>query len=111
MNYKLADWVNIGTNFTAITRSYNLSENNAYLTKSTNEIYGYLQFNLKKSFLIQTKVGYSMWRSFESFNNDEKVAVNVYGVNFGDHRTVLNPAFKDGLIFKARLIYRFYIKQ
>lgn len=109
VNYKLADWLNIGTNFTAITRTYNLGNDNAYLMKKTNELFAYLQFNIKKSFILQTKTGYSLGRSYEAYRNDDKVNLDIYGITAGDNRTLLNPVFKDGIVFKVRLIYRFHL--
>ncbi len=109
VNYKLAGWLNIGTNFTAITRTYHLGNNNSYLMKKTNEIFGYLQFTIKKSILIQTKTGYSLGRSYEAYINDDNVDLDIYGITAGDDRTLLNPTFSDGLVFKVRLIYRFHL--
>ena len=109
INYQLKSWLTMGTNFTAFVRSYALA-NDTYVVKRTNEIFGYLQFHVKKNFLIQTKAGYSIGRSYQSYNNDDKVNVGVSAFRFGDDRTVLNPIFTDGLVFKIRLLYRFYIQ-
>lgn len=107
MNYKLSNWLNIGTNFTAYVRSYYLSESDAYVVKKTNEIFGYLQFNVTKSILIQTKMGYSIGRSYRVYDQNDKVNLGLSAFRFGDDRTILNPEFNDGVIFKIRLIYRF----
>jgi hypothetical protein len=109
INYQLADWVNLGTNFSALVRTYNLSESNGYVAKKTNEIFGYLQFNIKKSFVLQTKVGYSIGRSYKVYT--EKTDFGLSAFRFGDDRTVLNPTFSDGAIFRIRLLYRFHIKK
>ena len=111
MNYGLTNWLNAGINFLANTRTYNLSNDNAYLTKATNELYGYLQFKFKKSILLQTKVGYSLGRTYEAYGSNDKVDLNIWGINFNDNRTILNNTFKDGVIFKLRLIYRFNIEK
>jgi len=108
-NYQLTNWLNIGSNFTAFVRSYNMGNHNAYVVKKTNEIFGYLQLNIKKSLLIQTKVGYSIGRSYKAYNDNEKVNVGMSAFRFGDNRAVLNPTFKDGLVFKVRLIYRYHL--
>jgi hypothetical protein len=109
INYQLANWLNIGSNFNAGVRSYNLSENNAYVVKKTNEIFGYLQFNINKSILIQTKAGYTIGRSYRTYNTNDKTDVGISAFRFGDNRTVLNPDFNDGAIFRVRLLYRFHI--
>lgn len=109
MNYQLTNWLTIGTNFSAGVRSYNLSENNAYVAKKTNEIFGYLQFNINKSILIQTKAGYTLGRSYRAYNTNDKTDLGISAFRFGDNRTVLNPDFSDGVIFRIRLLYRFHI--
>ena len=110
VNYKLANWLNAGINFAATTRTYNLGNNDSYLMKISNEIFGYLQFNIKKSIILQTKTGYSLGRSYESYNSDDNVDFDIYGITAGDNRTLINPSFKNGLIFRIRLIYRYHIK-
>ena len=111
MNYKLANQLKIGANFSAFVRSYHLSENNAYVVKKSNEIFGYLQFDVTKSILIQTKAGYSIGRSYKVYDDNEKVDMGFSAFRFGDERTVLNPTFNNGLIFKIRLLYRFHIEK
>jgi len=107
MNYRLTNVLTVGANFTAFVRSYNLSETPNYLVKKTNEIFGYLQFNINKSVLIQTKVGYSLGRSYRKYDETEQVDVGISAFRFGDKRNVINPDLNDGLIFKVRLLYRY----
>lgn len=111
MNYKLKNWLKIGANFSAFVRSYHLSENHAYVVKKSNEVFGYLQFNLTKSILIQTKTGYSIGRSYKAYDDNDKVDMGISAFRIGDERTVLNPTFNDGPIFRIRLIYRFHIEK
>ena len=110
VNYKLSKWVKFGANFSAFVRSYHLSENNAYVVKKSNEVFGYLQFNLTKSVLVQMKTGHSIGRSYKIYNDNDKVDMGISAFRIGDERTVLNPTFKDGVIFRVRLIYRFNIE-
>ncbi|PJA06604.1 MAG: hypothetical protein COX70_09170 [Flavobacteriales bacterium CG_4_10_14_0_2_um_filter_32_8] len=110
VNYKLKNWLIIGTNFTAGVKSFYLENDYTYVVKKTNEIFGYLQFNINKSLLIQTKTGYSIGRSYRVYHENEKIDMGISSFRFGDHRTVLNPDFKDGLIFQIRLIYRFNLE-
>ena len=109
VNYKLNKFTKVGANFAAFVRSYHLSENAAYVVKKSNDVFGYLQFNLTKSMLLQTKTGYTIGRSYKVYNDNEKADFGFSAFRFGDERTVLNPTFKDGLVFKMRLIYRFHI--
>ena len=111
INYSLTNWMNIGTNFSANVRSYNLSNVNSYVVKKSNDVFGYLQFNIKKSFILQTKVGYSIGRSYTAYADDDKTDFGLSAFRFGDDRTELNPTFKDGVIFRVRLLYRFHSKE
>jgi len=111
INYELKSWLNAGVNFSAFTKSYYLGNDNAYAVKISNEIFTYLQFNINKSLLLQTKLGYSIGRSYKAYQEDEKIDLGVSLFRFGDERTVLNPSFKDGLIFRLRLIYRFHLNK
>lgn len=111
MNYRFNNFIAVGTNFSAFVRSYYLSKNNAYLVKKTNEVFGYLQFNLTKNILLQTKVGYSIGRSYRTYNENEKVNLGFSAFRFGDDRITLNPDFKDGIIYRARLIYRYNLNK
>ncbi|MCB0400590.1 MAG: hypothetical protein KDD41_00755 [Flavobacteriales bacterium] len=111
MNYRLTGFVSIGSNFSAFVRSYYLSENEAYVVKKTNELFGYLQFHLGKNILIQTKAGYSIGRSFRAYPEVDQVSLGLSAARFGDDRTVLNPDFNDGPIYRARLIYRFHLSK
>ena len=111
VNYKLNKIVKVGANFSAFVRSYHLSENNAYVVKKSNDVFAYLQFNLTKSILLQTKAGYTIGRSYKVYNDNDAADLAVSAFRFGDDRTVLNPTFKDGLVFKMRLIYRFHIEK
>lgn len=111
MNFRFNKFLTAGTNFSAFVRSYYLSENNAYLVKKTNEVFGYLQFNLTKSILLQTKVGYSVGRSYRAYDEDEQVDLGLSAFRFGDNRTQINPDFSDGVIYRARLIYRYNLNK
>ena len=46
---------------------------------------------------------------YQVYNDNDEADLAVSAFRFGDNRTVLNPTFKDGLVFKVRLIYRFHI--
>ena len=62
LNYKLHNVLNIGFNFSGQIRSYRLAQLSAtskpgYVVKSSNEVCGYLKFNLSKNLSIQTRLG------------------------------------------------------
>ncbi len=112
LNYAIQPWLKGGINFAAFVRTFHLNESykgnpDNYLTKTTNEIYGYLQFETKKGLILQTKVGYSIGRNYRVYDIEDRVTWGFSAFKFGDDRTQLNTDFSDGMILKAKLIYRF----
>lgn len=115
LNYKLAKKTSLGLNFDGMTSSYNLHEpiyipKGQYVVRSSNELYTYLQFQLGKSLVAKTKMGYSISRTFKVFDNDEKVDLSLGSFYFGDDRTQLNSNFEKSVIFKFELLYRVHFK-
>ena len=113
-NYAFNDWFRAGMNFFAFVRTYHLNEpykgnQDNYLAKTTNEIFGYLQFHIKKSIIIQTKVGYSVGRNYRIYDVKDQVTWGMSAFKFGDNRNQLNPDFNDGLIFRVKLAYRYHL--
>lgn len=114
-NYQLARKTALGINFDGMTSSYNLHESiyipkGQYIVRSSNELYTYLQFQLGKSLVAKTKVGYSISRTYKVFDNDDKVDLSLSSLYFGDNRTQLNTNFEKGAIFKVELLYRIHFK-
>ena len=110
-NYKILPFLNIGVNFNGQIRSYHLSDviasnKSTYVAKSTNELYGYLRFNLTKSISIQTKIGQSFGRTYEVYDKNDKVSFGLPAIFIGDKRQQLNTNFSNGLIFQTVLLYR-----
>lgn len=113
VNYKLLKKANVGLSFDGLGSTYNLSQSfsifdNVYVVKNSNELYSYLRFQFGKSIYVKAMAGYSFFRSYKVFEENEKVNVSIASINFGDDRTSLNNEFKDGAIFKLELIYRIH---
>jgi len=123
MNYTWKPWLTTGFNFQSFVRTYyrenqmihppqgTFTTSEQYMVKASNEIYLYTQFNIKKSFIIQAKVGQSIGRKFKHYNYGDNVDWGFSAFRFGDNRTQLNPNLKDGLIFQVRFIYRFWLDE
>lgn len=113
VNYKLHDRLNIGVNFFGQVRSYHLThisssqEEGGYVVKTTNDLYGYLKFNLSKGLSLQTRVGYSLGRSYRVYDENDKVTFGSVLIRVGDDRQQLNTDFSNGFVFQATLLYRF----
>lgn len=109
LNYKLTNNIRTGINFKGQVRSYNLNDSfstdpDRYLSRSTNELTTYIQFETKSGINVQAGVGHSFARSYRVYN--EKVSLGIPLRYFGDERKQLNTDFSDGWIFKASVFYR-----
>lgn len=112
LNYQLIKNIKAGLNFNAIVKSFYASDfNNNYITKTTNELFAYLQINFPSyRVLIEPQIGYSVGRSFRIYDTDDKLDFKLSAFKFGTDQKPLNYDFKDGLIFKIRLAYRFMLE-
>lgn len=112
LNYQLIKNFKAGLNFSAIVKSFYIPEfNNNYITKTTNELFAYLQINFPSyRVLIEPQVGYSVGRSYRIYDTDDQLDLKISAFKFGADQKPLNFDFKDGLIFKIRLVYRFMLE-
>jgi len=115
VNYELFKKINIGINFDGLGSTYNLNKSFAisddvYVVKNSNELFSYLRFQFGKSIYFKAKVGYSFFRSYRVYDQNEKVNLSIASIYLGDNRNSLNNDFKDGAIYKFELIYRIHFK-
>lgn len=112
LNYQLLKNIKTGLNFNAIVKSFYTPEfNNNYITKTTNELFAYLQINFPSyRILMEQQIGYSVGRSYRIYDTSDKLDLKVSAFKFGTDQNPLNYDFKDGLIFKIRLVYRFMLE-
>ena len=114
VNYQVLPFMNVGCNFNGQTRSYHLNHvtdanPHTYVTKSTNELFAYVKFNITKSISLQTKVGQSFGRSYKVYDEKDKVNFGLPATFIGDKRQQLNSSFSNGMIFQATLMYRLHL--
>jgi hypothetical protein len=114
MNYAVNTWFTLGVNFLAFVKTFHfseplLSEKGLYWSKSTNELFAYTQFNIKKNYIFQLKGGYSIGRNYGVYEDDDKVDLAFSAFKFGDNRNLENRYFANGVIFQARFFYRFFL--
>ncbi len=112
VNYAIHPRVSIGLNYSGQVRSYHLTkipstEKSGYVARSTNEVSGYLKFDLSKGVILHTKVGRSIGRYYRVYDEDDKIKVGFPLLYIGDNREQLNTDFKDGWIYQVMLVYRF----
>lgn len=111
VNYQLINFINVGCNFSGQIRTYHLNNvssvnPNTYVTKSTNDFFAYLKFNITNGVSLQTKVGHSLSRSYRVYDGNDKVTFGLPATFIGDQRHQLNTDFSDGIIYQIVLLYR-----
>jgi hypothetical protein len=111
VNYQLFEKTKVGLNFDGFGSSYNLNKRlyinrDTYAVKTSNELFAYLMFQLGESFYVKPKLGYSIFRTYKVFENNDKVDFSVGPFYVGDNRSQLNTNFEDGAIFKIEMLYR-----
>lgn len=113
INYSVFDKTSVGMKFYGLGTTYNLDEpiynrSNAYVAKTSNELFAYLRFQLTKSIYLNTNIGYAIGRSYKVFDANDKVDFGLSSLYFGDNRVQLNENFDNGAIFKIELLYRIH---
>jgi hypothetical protein len=116
LNYSVNSKFRLGIAFASGVKSFYVNEAMAtyrdlYWVKSTNEGYGYLQFEPIQGFVFQSRFGHSVARKYTLYNASDRIDWALMSFKFGDDRTRLNTNFADGLIFQLRFIYRFYTEE
>lgn len=114
LNYLVGTKTRVGMNFDGLGATYAIDDQSyrySYVQKSSNELFAYVSHPLGRSLWVYLRTGYAFFRSYRVFDADEKVDFSISSIYFGDHRTQLNNSFKDGLIFKVDLVYRFFLPQ
>ena len=116
VNYKLIPFINFGLNFNGQIRSYHLTDvtpsfKSTYIARSTNELYAYLKFNATQNISITIKVGQSIGRTYNVFDEGDKVTFGLPATFIGGKRQQLNTNFSNGMIFQATLLYRFNLEK
>lgn len=113
INYRLGSKYWLGLEFNGLGTTYKLNKksysiNGAYVAKTSNELISYLRFQLTKSLLLNTKVGYAVARRFDMYDANDKINLALTNIYFGDERIRLNERFEDGAIFKVEVLYRLF---
>jgi len=115
-NYQLTKAWSLGGDFRAVVKSFNLIRSyfpngGQYVHQATNEVSAYLSHEFKSGIIIKGQVGYSIGRSYRIYDNQDKIDFGISAFKFGDDRKQLNTDFADGMVIRAELIYRFYLKE
>ena len=119
INYSIRPKVTVGVNWRATVKSYNLNgptirtpANVAqpfYMHHLSNEIAAHIGFEPIKGVIVRGVAGLSLGRSFQVYENDDKIDFGLSLFRFGDDRVQLNTDYDNGLLYRAEIAYRVYL--
>ncbi len=113
LNYRLGERTSTGLRFDGLGTSFSIQNPgypDHYVTRVSNDLYAYGQYDLTPSILLRAKLGYAFFRNFKVYENDEKIDLSLVGIFFGDDREILNQDIRDSFQFKLEMVYRFNFK-
>jgi hypothetical protein len=98
-----------GFDLQAGNSSYRLAQENQYLRYSFATPGVFAEYNFKPGLALRAKVGYSLIRNLEVFQENDK-ADNVDFFVLGTEPTPISPELEKGLTFRLALSYRVFTK-
>ncbi len=113
INYRISNRVRAGLVFDGLGSTHDFEDplfGEAYVQRVSNDLQGYLRFQLGNSLFLAVRAGYSFFRSYRVYDAQDTAGVSLVNIFFGDPRTPLNNSVTDGVIFGVRLSYRFFLQ-
>ncbi len=110
LNLRLGEQTSAGLRFDGLGTSFSIQKpgyRDHYVTRVSNDLYTYTQYNLTPNILLRAKLGYSFFRNYKVYDNDEKIDLSLAGIFFGNDREILNQDIRDSFQFKLEMVYRF----
>ncbi len=112
LNLGLGERTSAGLRFDGLGTSFSIQNPgypDHYVTRISTDLFTYGQYALTPNILLRAKLGYSFFRNFKVYNNDEKIDLSLVGIFFGDDREILNQDIRDSFQFKLEMVYRFHL--
>lgn len=107
------DRISVRIDYFGISRSFRVHKTEVptlYADLTSIRFSGFVQKEIFNSILFRAKTGYST-NSYKMFETGEKIDFALSTINFGDHRTQLNPKIGGSFFFKVEAIYRFKLSE
>jgi len=109
INYTHSPKLSTGFDLLAGNSSYRFGQQNQYLRYSFATPGVFAEYNIKPGLALRAKVGYSLIRNLEVFNENDK-ADNVDFVVLGNEPKHISPEIEKGVAFRLALSYRIFTK-
>ena len=108
IKYKFSENSNAGIGHFALMTSYRLGKEaykNDYIERTCIDVFSFFRQRVSGNFHLEGRVGYTLGRNYEQYNEGESVDFRLSLFSWGDNRTPINYSFKDNLYFNLRMVY------
>ena len=106
LTYRFKENVKGGVYHFAPATSYSIGEtNDFYVQKIALDGGLFMRHKLWSNFFLEERVAYTVIRSYDIYDVEEKLDLRISAFEFGKERTLLSPEFSKGLAFELRLVY------
>jgi len=109
--YRLHKKMQTGLGFRSSVGSFRLENphQSRYLHKSTNELFGMLNYTVGRYYFFQVRAGYSIERYYRVYDEKDRNDWTFSAFKFGDNRIQRNQELADGLLLQFDFAFRFPI--
>ena len=113
LNFRIAERMRAGLYFDGLGSTHDIDNaqfGRAYVQRISNDLQGYLQFGLTKSLLLGLRGGYSFFRSYRVYDEEDTAGISIANFFFNDNRIPLNSSVNDGFLWSLKLTYRLHLE-
>lgn len=104
LSYSISEKMNTGVNYVGLVTTF--KGDNTYTERQSVDVSWFFDYYLTPQIVAQFQVGYPIGRSFEEFNEKDKVDFSFSLFRFGDDREALNTFDKASMIVTFNLLFR-----
>ncbi len=102
------DKLDIGIHHLGLVTSFNITKEKeipTYIERNSIDVSLFTRYKLTKNIHIESKIGYSVGRSYAQYINGDKVTFGLPLYKFEDNREQLNEDFESGLFAQIKFAY------
>jgi hypothetical protein len=110
IKFKVNEKLNLGIHHFGLITSYRLGEEayqNDYIERKSIDLGLFARYNIFGGIHIEGRYGYSFGRSYNQYNEDDKITLAMPLTTIGDNRNQINESanFNNGAYAHVRLVY------
>lgn len=108
IKYKQSERFEFGIGHFGLMTTFRLGHEdykNDYLVRQSIDLYLYERFHIGSNIHFETRLGYSLGRTYAQYKEDDKVSLSIPLATFGDNRTQANIPIDNGAFINVRLVY------